>query len=152
MQWTDGKNAGFSEADPQDLYSPVIETAEYGPQQVNVARELANPGSLLNLVRHLIAVRSQHPVFGRGTFAWAAEIEPQPAVAAYLRTYLNEKILVVNNLSGSPQSIRLNLEDIQQAKLVELLTGKAFPAIENGEVVLDLQPYQYAWLQIQEVR
>ncbi len=54
MQWTPGANAGFSEASPDKLYSPVISTPPYSPAEVNVAGEVDDPGSLCNFIRSLI--------------------------------------------------------------------------------------------------
>ena len=51
MQWTNGKNAGFSDADASELYLPVD---EHG---VSVQAQLAEEGSLLRTVQKLIALR-----------------------------------------------------------------------------------------------
>ena len=51
MQWTNGKNAGFSEADADALYLPVD---EHG---VSVQAQMAQDGSLLRTVQKLIALR-----------------------------------------------------------------------------------------------
>ena len=55
MQWTDGKNAGFSEADADKLYLPMD---EHG---VNVAGQLADENSLLHTMQKLIALRKSSP-------------------------------------------------------------------------------------------
>lgn len=55
MQWTEGKNAGFSEADSDKLYLPVD---EHG---VNVAEQLADENSLLHTMQKLIALRRSSP-------------------------------------------------------------------------------------------
>ncbi len=70
MQWTSAVNAGFSSAAPKSLYLPLIDNSVYGPAHINVADERAHPDSLLNRLRRLIAVRKQHPAFGRGSFTW----------------------------------------------------------------------------------
>ena len=60
MQWDDGPNAGFSAADPADLYLPV----DPAPDRPTVAAQLADPHSTLHLVRELVALRRAHPVLG----------------------------------------------------------------------------------------
>ena len=55
MQWTEGKNAGFSEADADKLYLPMD---EHG---VNVAGQLADDNSLLHTMQKLIALRRSSP-------------------------------------------------------------------------------------------
>ena len=57
MQWDDGPNAGFSTADPADLYLP-IDPDEGRP---TVAAQDGVPGSTLELVRELIALRKRTP-------------------------------------------------------------------------------------------
>lgn len=55
MQWSDGKNAGFSDADAGALYLPVDAHGE------NVAAQLRDDASLLNTTRKLIALRKSSP-------------------------------------------------------------------------------------------
>ena len=57
MQWTSGKNLGFSTADPSKLYLPV-DTAKDAP---NVEAEEKDPNSLLNFVRKLIYLKKTEP-------------------------------------------------------------------------------------------
>ena len=49
MQWNGGWNAGFSAADPERLYAPVISNAVYGYQAVNVEAQERSEHSLLSL-------------------------------------------------------------------------------------------------------
>src|SRR5690606_24323522 len=87
MQWDFSPNAGFSDAPAERLYAPVISDPVYGYQAVNVAAQEADPSSLLNKVRQLIAIRKQHPVFGRGDFGWRAFSFETKAVVAYQRKW-----------------------------------------------------------------
>ena len=48
MQWNGSVNAGFSTADPERLWLPLISNAVYGYQAVNVESQQRNPTSLLN--------------------------------------------------------------------------------------------------------
>ena len=57
MQWNGGWNAGFSTADPERLWLPLISNAVYGYQAVNVESQQRNATSLLNWTRRLIEVR-----------------------------------------------------------------------------------------------
>src|SRR5512133_3529848 len=50
MQWKNAPNAGFSAAQPEALYAPVIDTSPYDPSQVNVDDEFQDPDSLLNFI------------------------------------------------------------------------------------------------------
>ncbi len=107
MQWQDAPNAGFSSADPQKLYTPVIRRPEYYPAAVNVTRQLADPDSLLNCIRRMIAIRKQNPVLGWGDFEWLeSDCE---SVAAYRRASGESQVISLNNLSPETQIVRVKL-------------------------------------------
>jgi maltose alpha-D-glucosyltransferase/alpha-amylase len=147
MQWTSAVNAGFSCAAPKSLYLPVIDNSVFGPAHINVADERAHPDSLLNTLRHMIAVRKQHAAFGRGSFDWV-ECESL-AVAAYIRQYGDDRVLVVNNLSSGKQAVTLKLPFASPGGELQDLLGKmAAPAMEEGMIRLELKPYQYLWMKI----
>lgn len=55
MQWSKGRNAGFSAAETKKLYLPVDEDG------VNVENQLADETSLLHMVQKLIALRKSSP-------------------------------------------------------------------------------------------
>ena len=59
------RNAGFSHANPQRLYLPVVIDPEYHYQTVNVETQQSNPHSLLWWMKRLIALRKRHQAFGR---------------------------------------------------------------------------------------
>src|SRR6202453_4542786 len=67
MQWSPDRNAGFSRADPQQLYLPPIMDPVYGYQSVNVEAQSRDPSSLLSWTKRMLAVRKNSKAFGRGT-------------------------------------------------------------------------------------
>ena len=56
IQWAPGKNLGFSEADPSLLYLPV----DGAPDAPTVLTQERDPGSTLNTVKSLIALRRRY--------------------------------------------------------------------------------------------
>jgi maltose alpha-D-glucosyltransferase/alpha-amylase len=60
MQWDDSLNAGFSTAPADQLYLPI----DPDPARPTVAAQRADEGSLLHLVRRLIALRKATPALG----------------------------------------------------------------------------------------
>jgi maltose alpha-D-glucosyltransferase/alpha-amylase len=66
MQWKPDINAGFSLANPQELYSPVIIDPRYHYEAVNVATQEKDPSSLLWWMKRAIALRKKFKAFGRG--------------------------------------------------------------------------------------
>jgi maltose alpha-D-glucosyltransferase/alpha-amylase len=144
MQWTAGSNAGFSTADPDSLYDPVIDDETYGYQRINVEAQHADPGSLLNRMREMIRVRQANPAFGRGDLHF---LEPaNQAVLAYLRTHGDVTLLAINNLSAEPQTVALDLTSHADVAPTDLFTGEKLPAIAVEPYWLHLSPYQYYWL------
>jgi alpha-glucosidase len=115
MQWNNSPNAGFSAATP---WLPV--PASYRTH--NVATELANPDSVLQFYEHLLTLRHHEPALLDGDYV--ALNQENPNVLSYLRRYKNEAVLVVLNMSATPQTMNFNLsaEGFSQGKASTLLT------------------------------
>src|SRR5437588_907670 len=83
MQWSADRNAGFSNANRQRLYLPVITDPEYHYETANAEAQEYNHHPLLSWRRRLIALRKVHPAFGRGTLEF---LHPENRrVLAYVR-------------------------------------------------------------------
>jgi maltose alpha-D-glucosyltransferase/alpha-amylase len=144
MQWDGGLNAGFSDADPTQIYNPVIDDELYGYQRVNVEAQRRDPGSLFNRIRQMIGVRKQHPALGRGGIHFLDQ--PNEAVLAFLRTQGQETVLSVNNLSFQGQRIEIDLSLFAGIEPVDLLSGTTLPSCTHGPYPVDLERYEYRWL------
>ncbi len=148
MQWSLDRNAGFSRADPQRLYLPVLMDPIYGYQSVNVEGQQGHVSSLLNWMRRLIAVRKRHRAFGRGSLDFLYPSNRR--VLAFLRQFDDELILCVVNLSRSPQAVELDLMQYRGMVPVELTAGSSFPPIGSAPYVLTLPAYGYYWFALAE--
>ena len=150
MQWTGDRNAGFSRADPERLYSPLIMDAVYGYAAVNVEAQETDPASLLHWMRNMIWLRQMFTVFGRGTLEF---LSPGNAkVLAYVRRYEDDMILCVANLAGSVQPAELDLAHFAGLTPVEMLGYTEFPAIGTLPYFLTLGPYAFYWFELQRPR
>jgi maltose alpha-D-glucosyltransferase/alpha-amylase len=150
MQWSPDRNAGFSRAEAARLYAPVITDSVYGFQAINVEAQERSPFSLLNWMKRLIEVRKQHRAFGRGTIEF---LEPEnPHVLAYLREHDGDAILVINNLSGAAQAVRLDLSRFAGHVPVELLGHTEFLGIDETPYALTLSPYGFFWFALRARR
>jgi maltose alpha-D-glucosyltransferase/alpha-amylase len=141
MQWDATPNAGFSKAQPDKFYLPLIQGAEYSPQQVNVAAQQADPASQLNLIKRFITVRKQHAALGEGRLEWV-ETNENPAILAFYRIAPAETLLAVHNLSGTKQGVDLAVTGA--GRFEDVFGGKQVTA-ERG-LHLELEPYAYQWL------
>ncbi len=146
MQWSSAPNAGFSEAEPAQLYAPVIDDPVFGYAAVNVERQTADPSSLLAWMQRLIAVRKRYPIFSRGslTFCEPANLK----VLAYLREHEGQTVLVVHNLASSAQSAELDLAAYAGATPTEIFGGAQFPGIGAQSYAITLAPYGSYWLEL----
>jgi maltose alpha-D-glucosyltransferase/alpha-amylase len=148
MQWSGDRNAGFSTADPQRLYLPVLLDAVYGYQAVNVDAEMRSPTSMLHWTKRMIDVRKQHPVFGIGSFEDLGG--SNPSVFGFLRQYGDDIVVCVSNLSRFAQFTELDLSRFEGCTPVELLGGVHFPRIGELPYLLTLAPHGSFWFQVRQ--
>jgi maltose alpha-D-glucosyltransferase / alpha-amylase len=149
MQWSSDRNAGFSRADPARLYFPVIMDPVYGYEAINVEAQERSPFSLLHWMKRMIALRRQHPVFGRGTLEFIRTGNRK--VLTYVRRYEGETILCVANLSRAMQAVEIPLTEFAGLTPVELLGESQLPKIGDQPYLLTLAPYGFYWLRLQDV-
>jgi len=146
MQWSPDRNAGFSRADPQRLFLPAIQDPIYGFEAVNVEAQARDPGSLLNWMRRMLAVRKTSRAFGRGklTFLRAGNRK----ILAYLRELGDEAILCVANLGRSAQPVELDLKRYRGRVPVELLGRTPFPPVGDLPYLLTLPAHGFYWFRL----
>lgn len=150
MQWSPDRNAGFSRANPQQLYMPVIIDPQYHYEQVNVEQEQSSPYSLLWWMKRLIAQRNRYQAFGRGTMEF---LHPENRkILAFVRRHGEEIILVVANLSRLVQCCELDLSGFRGMAPVELSGGTRFPEIGDHPYFLNLGPFAFYWFALEPQR
>jgi maltose alpha-D-glucosyltransferase/alpha-amylase len=148
MQWSSDRNAGFSRADPARLFAPVIMDPVYGYESINVEAQERSPFSLLHWMKRMIALRRQHPVFGRGSLQFIQTWNRK--VFVYVRRYQQDIVLCVANLSRTVQPAAVPLAEFAGLTPVELLGQTEFPRIDDQPYFLTLAPYGFYWFQLQE--
>jgi len=148
MQWSGDRNAGFSRADPSQLYQAVILDPIYHYNAINVEAQLRSPTSLLQWLRRLIRVRKKYPVFGRGTLKFVSCANRR--VVAYLREYQGQTVLVVNNLSALAQPAALDLRAFRGWVPMEMFGNHPFPPIEEAPYFLSLSPHSFFWFRLDQ--
>ena len=103
MQWDDSKNAGFSTADADNLYIPI----DPDTSRPTAKAQMEEVDSLRAEVKKLIAVRQAHkPLQNLGDIEFISDGSKGKPLA-YIRSFENEKILVVINPSNDAQEISL---------------------------------------------
>ena len=79
MQWTDGRNGGFSDAPPSRLVAPTVQGG-FGPEHVNVAAQRRDPDSLLRFMTLLVQRYREAPELGWGELHGA---RPAPSLRCW---------------------------------------------------------------------
>jgi maltose alpha-D-glucosyltransferase/alpha-amylase len=150
MQWSADRNAGFSRANPQRLYLPIIIDPEYHYEAVNVEAQQNNPHSLLWWMKRLIGLRKRFKAFGRGTLEF---LHPENhKVLAFVRRYEDECVLILANLSRFVQGVELNLSAFKAMVPVEIFGRTDFPVIGDAPYFLTLGPHAFYWFALEAQR
>ena len=93
MQWSDGKNGGFSEVEPWFVVNPNY-------PQVNVESQLDDPKSLLNFYRDALQFRRDNPIVIYGDYA--EHYSKSSQLYVYERNYEGKKLLVICSFTEKP--------------------------------------------------
>ncbi len=148
MQWTADRNAGFSEANPQKLYLPVILDPEYQYEAVNVETQQNNASSLLWWMKRVIGMRKRFKAFSRGDIDFLSPANSK--VLAFLRSYRDETMLVLANLSRYSQAVELDLQDFRDFVPKEVFSNNKFPTIKEAPYLFTIGPHGYYWFLLEK--
>ena len=143
MQWSSDRNAGFSRANPQRLYLPVIIDPEYHYESVNVEAQNNSASSLLRWMKRLIALRKQWEAFGRGSMTFLNPSNRK--VLAFTRSLEDQELLVICNLAGTVEYVEMDLAAYKGAVPIELFGHNRFPTIGDLPYFLTLGPHSFYW-------
>jgi glycosidase len=148
MQWTAGRNAGFSDAATSKLPAPLVEGG-FAPEHVNVETQRRDPGSLLNFMTLLAQRYRECPELGWGDF----EVLDQPhaAVLAHRSTWDDASMVALHNLGAEPQTVPLSLGPCEAGtRLVDLLCDGTLDVDEKGRAEVVLEGFGFRWLRVVE--
>jgi len=147
MQWSPERNGGFSEANPQKLYlSPIIDP-EYHYEAINVETQEANPESLLWWMKRILSLRKRYKAFGRGLLEF---LQPQNRkVLAFTRSFKDETILVIANLSHLPQQTAVDLSKFAGSRIIDVFGRVEFLPVSSQPYIFTLSPYSYFWFSLE---
>ena len=101
MQWDDTRHAGFTAPATSAPWLPL--NVDYRTH--NVARQLADPTSMLSLYRRLLTLRKTSPALSQGDYE-AIDGAPDGCFA-YLREEGPQRMIVLLNMTSSPLRVDL---------------------------------------------
>ncbi|MEW5820525.1 MAG: maltose alpha-D-glucosyltransferase [Cyanobacteriota bacterium] len=147
MQWNGDRNAGFSDANPDQLYYPLIRDPVYNYQGTNVEVEDKSRSSFLNWLKLVLKIRKRNLAFGRGTIEF---LHPSnTAVISYLRFYEDKVLFIVNNLSRYSQYVEIDMRKFNGWTPVDLFGEIRFPKIGELPYLVTLGPYGFYWFRLE---
>jgi hypothetical protein len=147
MQWSAGRNGGFSTATPGRLVQRVVPGA-YGPEHVNVAAQIHDPDSLWSLVRKLISIRHTCPELGWG--AWSVVEQPRREVLVHRCDLDGSAVVTVHNLGPEPVTVVVPVDpDGVGLEATDLMSDD--PVSGEASVSLALDGYGFRWLRVRPV-
>jgi maltose alpha-D-glucosyltransferase/alpha-amylase len=144
MQWSDEKNAGFTSAEKEKIYSSIIDFGEYGYSKLNLESQRKDKCSLYNVVRKMLETRKKYKVFGRGNIVY---LHPDnDSILAYVREFKGERFLILNNFSASEESFILRSEDLAGCGSTDVLNEDESSLEVDSKITM--KPYGYLWLKL----
>lgn len=151
MQWTAGRNGGFSPAKPSRLTAPLT-TGPYGPAHVNVQDQRSDPDSLLAFISLLARRYRECPEVGMGD----CEVldSGSPAVFAHRCTWNQfgggvASSVLVHNLAPEPVEVTLALADLAPGtEVIDLFSDLSLEVGERGRLLVPVDGYGHLWLRI----
>ena len=147
MQWSPGKNGGFSTARPSRLVQRVV-PGPYGPEHVNVLTQQHDPDSLLSWIRGLIDIRKACPEVGWGELT-VLEHDAGPQVLAHRLDIDASAVLAVHNLGAEPVTVEVDVDGpIADPHLTDLLSHETLEVEQGGTLTVQLDGYGVRWVRL----
>ena len=141
MQWTKGRNGGFSPAPKAKLVQPMV-TGDFGPAKVNAEDQAGDPDSLLGLIACLSAIRLGHRSIGHNDCHVIAGAPDSVVALRYPAS--DHDLLILHNLSARPAKLDLDPGASCQGEATSLLGDPL--TVKEGRIRTTLPGYGFRWL------
>jgi trehalose synthase len=146
MQWTDGKNGGFSHAAPSRLVAPLPGDG-YAPEHVNVQQQRNDDESLLHFIRGLVSRYRVSSEIGWGALR-ILEHDGAGVLAHEVSSDVG-RMIAVHNFTDVPLRLTVELGAVEDGTALLDLHGPERTALDQrGRVDLELAPYGFRWLRV----
>jgi len=128
MQWNDSKNAGFSEVEPWIQVN-------HNYTKINAANQINDPDSIFSYYKELIRLRKERKIIVYGEYQLL--MKDSEEVFAYVRTYGDEKLLVMCNFTD--KHVICQIPEEYQVLNKEILIGNY---ADSQKEPLNLRSYE----------
>jgi|SRR6218665_183571 len=105
---------------------------------ISFEEQKADKGSLFNYYKKLIRLRRENPALGEGQYK--PVMNENPGLLSFARIASSQKVLVVINLSSSPQTAAI---DITEKNKVRKIAGSSSFTKTSSGIRLTVQPYAF---------
>ncbi len=140
MQWSRGRNAGFSQAPKSKLWKPVISSGKFGYRNVNAEAARKDKNSLYHTIKKLIKIRKKLPIL---SFVRPRLIRlPVVSVLCLRYDWRGKSLVLFFNLSDCPQGIDMKSVNLNKNSK-EILSDKKYPPAKLINNPIDA--YGYRW-------
>lgn len=143
MQWSSGKNGGFSPANAANLGVTAVADGPLGYKKVNVEAQDKDPKSLLNHIRKLSQLRLKYKEIGseRCEFVDTGTDD----VLAHRFGAAQSGVMMLHNLSGKPQSLDIALDTARYGH-AQVVLGGGVLNLDAGRLRIELEPFGVRWI------
>lgn len=149
MQWTPGRNGGFSDGASRELVRPMVSRGKYSFKDRNVATQRADRNSLLNWMASLIRTRKECPEIGWGERTIVTA--DAPGIFALRYDYDGGFVLLLHNLSPDPVDCQLTLPAKDVERLLDMFSDIQYEPMASANPKIHLEGYGYRWLRTGDV-
>jgi maltose alpha-D-glucosyltransferase/alpha-amylase len=146
MQWSGGRTAGFSTAEPDRLVRPIVTDSRFAPEKVNVGRQRADPQSLLTWFERVLRSLRECPEIGENS----CEVldSGQPSVLAHRFAGPSGAMLFLHNLDDVPCTVQLSVQLDHDGARVESFANRDYGVLDPYLAQLALDGYGYRWIRL----
>jgi maltose alpha-D-glucosyltransferase/alpha-amylase len=144
MQWTAGRNGGFSMA--KTVVRPVIDDRIYGYKKLNVAEQRRDPHSLLNWTERMVRNRKECPEISWGQFTVLRTNVTEVLAIRY--DWRSTSLVTLHNFADRQVRMRLRVDARRGDLLVDVFDGRHSRATNDGLHHITMGAYAWRWFRV----
>ena len=147
MHWDDTSNAGFSSAEPDALFRPVVMSGRFGAKKVNVRAQQRDPDSLLRWFENLIHSVRSAPEIGTGKCSVVDAPLPR-SVLAHRFDAPAGAILLLHNLADTAVTVDIGPLSGMNGTPYDLFVDGPYAAPTKKLTGVELHGWGYRWIRL----
>ena len=149
MQWSGGRNAGFSTAPVKRLVRPPVSGGEFGFETVNVDAQRHEKDSLLNWFERMLHTLRESPEVGCGTCTHVDVPVPR-GVLVHRADGESGTMVFLHNLCDEPGAVDLSSLAGEASDPDQVFADGDYPHLQSTDELanVELAGYGYRWIRL----